>query len=126
MRGTFECGHPQQRTHNVKERSQMGVPICIQSTLSCLLSFPQVPQPLHACRLPLPSAHLGLKAFSQSKPNITSHLLIVTSIYFSEFLFLHSLRIGLCPHSPKSLSHPVTCWLTFALDPLADITQHRV
>lgn len=33
------------------------------------------------------SARLALNAFSQSRPNITSHLLIVTSIYFSESFF---------------------------------------
>lgn len=36
---------------------------------------------------PLPSAHLDLNALSHYKPNITSHLLIVTSIYFTESFF---------------------------------------
>lgn len=80
-----------------------GAPICIQSTLPTCFLFLQVPRPLR----PLSShllAHLALNAFSQSKPNITSHLPIVTSIYFSEELFLHSLRRWLCP---SSLSMPL-------------------
>ena len=67
----------------------VGSPPCIRSILPTCFLFLQVPQPLHAPSPPLPSVHLGLNAFSHSKPNITSHLLIVTSIYFPESLFLH-------------------------------------
>lgn len=56
-----ECGSPQHRTPVVKEHSPLGIPTCIQSTLSCLLSFPQVPQP-STCSLSPTSLSLSWSA----------------------------------------------------------------
>lgn len=75
----------------------MGAPACIPSTLpACFLIF-QVPQSLPAPSPPLPSAHLDLNALSHYKPNITSHLLIVTSIYFTKSFFSPLSQLPLSP-----------------------------
>lgn len=73
---------------------------------------------------PLPppaSAHLDLNALSHYKPNITSHLLIVTSIYFTESVFF-----SIVPPPSQFHSHPAIFWLILARDALPDITQHQV
>lgn len=103
----WESGCPQPHSPSTKEHLLWGLLPAFSPPFSACFLFLQVPQPLHAHSPPrclpfpsLPLAHLGLKAFAQSRPNITSHLLIVTSVRFSVLLFLHSLRTWLCLTSP--------------------------
>lgn len=118
-----ECGHPQHPTPSIKEsslwefRPAFGPPFPV-----CFLS-PKCLNLLHTCIPPTPALS---PPWPPSKPNITSHLLMITSIYFSELLFPQSLRTGLCPSSPTCLNRPATFWLSFALDTLPDTMLHQV
>lgn len=80
----------------------MGAPACIPSTLSTCFLILQVPQPLPAPSPPPPSAHLDLNALSHYKPNITSHLLIVTSISFTKSFFS---PLSQLPQIPQPFSY---------------------
>lgn len=75
-----------------------GAPACIQPTLSCLLALPRKCLSLnHAHSPPLPSAHLGVNAFSQTRhhqPPADHHQHLLFPVTFSPFM-----RNTPCPNS---------------------------